>query len=129
MDDRDVYRQLVAWLKDRHPLVYAQWESERKRLEGQDRDSGRLLQAPGARSGSALDQLSADSSIATITNAIREELEALGISGGTPGITADGAPCIHLMKKGLLGQAYEEDVTLARIRDSGYRRHLRQVFG
>jgi len=129
VSEQDLYRQLIAWLRDRHPLVYAQWESERKRLERREGDTGRLLQAPGARSGSALDQLSSDSSVAAITNAIRSELEGLGISGGTPGITPDGAPCIHLMKKGLLGQAYEEDVTLARIRDSGYRRHLRQVFG
>ena len=129
MDERDLYRQLVAWLRDRHPLVFAQWEAERKRLEGKGRDESRLLQAPGGRSGSALDRLGSDASVSAITNAIQLELESLGIRGGTPGSTEDGTPCIHLIKKGVYGRAYEENVTLARIRDSGYRRHLRQVFG
>ena len=129
MDERDLYRQLIAWLRDRHPLVYAQWESERKQLDRQGRDESRLLQAPGQRYGSAIDRLGPDASVAAITQAIQEELEKLGISGGTPGVTPDGTPCIHLMKKGVYGRAYEENVTLARIRDTGYRRHLRQVFG
>lgn len=126
MSEQDSYRQLVAWLRSNHPLVLAQWESERKRREGQ---GTRPLLGGARSSGSALDSLPSDASVSTITEAIKRELEALGISGGTPGVTEDGTPCIHLMKKGLYGQAYEESVTLARIRDSGYRRHLRQIFG
>ncbi len=129
MSETDLYRQLVAWLKANHPLVYAQWESERKRLERSSDAERRLLGAPGWSSGSAAERVSPDADAATIISAIRQELEKLGITGGTPGVTHDGAPCIHLIKKGMYGQAYEESVTLARIRDPGYQRHLRQVFG
>jgi hypothetical protein len=76
-----------------------------------------------------VDRLAPDASVSAITNAIQQELEGLGISGGTPGVTQDGTPCIHLIKKGIYGKAYEESVTLARIRDTGYRRYLREVFG
>lgn len=129
MDERRLYRELVSWLRSRHPLVLAQWESERKRLEQRNKGEERLLGARAGRSGSVVDRLSPDASVSDITKALQSELELLGISGGTPGVTPDGIPCIHLMKKGVYGSAYEESVTLARIRDPGYRRHLKQVFG
>lgn len=88
-----------------------------------------MLRAPFSRSGSTVDQLAPNASVSAITNAIQKELAGLGISGGTPGVTQDGTPCIHLIKKGIYGKAYEESVTLARIRDTGYRRYLREVFG
>jgi hypothetical protein len=75
-----------------------------------------------------LDHLSPDASVSEIVKAIQLELESLGISG-TPGVTQDGTPCVHLIKKGVYGTSYEESVTLARLRDTGYRRHLKQVFG
>lgn len=129
MDEQHLYRELVAWLRSRHPLIFAQWESERKRLEDlKDRDS-RLLQAPSDRSGSGLDQLTPDASASAITRAVELELESLGITGGIPGVTLDGTPCIRLIKKGVYGRTYEESVTVARLRDAGYRRHLKQVFG
>jgi hypothetical protein len=127
MSEQDSYRQLVAWLRSKHPLVLAQWESERKRRESGGKQ--RSLLGGTRSSGADLDRLPADAGVSTVTEAIKQGLEALGISGGTPGVTEDGTPCIHLMKKGLYGQAYEESVTLARIRDAGYRRHLRQIFG
>jgi hypothetical protein len=131
MNEQDLYRELVAWLRSRHPLVLTQWERERQRRESQSQPgiTKPLLEASSGRSESALDRLSPDADKSTIVNAIQQELMSLGISGGTPGVTADGAPCVHLMKKGLYGRAYEESVTLARIRDPGYRRHLREVFG
>jgi hypothetical protein len=129
MNERDLYRELLAWLRSRHPAVLAQWESERKRRESSIGGEKPLLRAPSDRSKSALDQLAPDAGKSEIVKAIQRELESLGISGGTPGVTQDGTPCIHLMKKGLYGRAYEESVTLARVRDPGYRRHLREVFG
>ena len=130
MDERNLYRQLIAWLKAHHPGVLAQWESERRQLERQEGDK-RLLRAPTptGRLGPELDQLSPDANASTITKAIQRELESLGIGGGTPGTTPDGTPCVHLIKTGVYGTTYEESVTLARIRDLGYRRHLKQVFG
>jgi hypothetical protein len=129
MDDQRLYRELVNWLRAHHPRVLAQWESERNRLIGQRDSAQRRLQAPAGRTGSSLDRLSAEADVAEITRAIQRELEILGIGGGTPGVTQEGAPCIHLIKQGVYGSAYEESVTLARIRDPGYRRHLKQVFG
>jgi hypothetical protein len=129
MDERNLYRELVAWLRSHHPLVLAHWESERKlRTSGQE-GGARLLQPPKGRSRSGLDELTSDSSTASIVRALQLELESMGISGGTPGVTSDGTPCVHLLKKGVYGTTYEESVTLARIRDTGYRRHLKQVFG
>lgn len=129
MDEQSLYHELVSWLRAHHPRVLAQWENERRRLEGRDDSAKRLLQASAGRSGSALERLAPDAGVAEIINAIQRELEMLGIGGGTPGVTPDGAPCIHLIKQGVYGSAYEESVTLARIRDLGYRRHLKQVFG
>jgi hypothetical protein len=129
MDDQRLYRELVTWLRAHHPRVLAQWESERSRLVGQKDSAQRRLQAPAGRPESSLDRLSSDADVTEITRAIQRELEMLGIGGGTPGVTQDGAPCIHLIKQGVYGSAYEESVTLARIRDPGYRRHLKQVFG
>jgi hypothetical protein len=129
MSEQDLYRELVAWLRSHHPLVLAEWERERKQREGQAGITKPLLRAPSGRSGLALDGLPPDASISATVSAIQKELESLGISGGTPGVTEDGTPCVHLMKKGIYGKAYEESVTLARIRDPGYRRHLREVFG
>jgi hypothetical protein len=129
MDEQRLYRELLSWLRSKHPLVLAQWESERKRIESQQTGERLLPADTGARSGSAVSQLSSSASVTEITRAIQRELEMLGIGGGTPGVTADGAPCVHLIKQGVYGSSYEESVTLARIRDPGYRRHLRQVFG
>ena len=129
MDDQRLYRELVTWLRAHHPRVLAQWEHERSRLVGQKDSAQRRLQAPAGGARSALDRLPSDADVAEITRAIQSELEMLGIGGGTPGVTQDGAPCIHLIKQGVYGSAYEESVTLARIRDPGYRRHLKQVFG
>ena len=128
MNEQDLYRELVAWLRSNHSLVLAEWENERKRRESQIGRGKPALRALTGRTG-RLDQLSPDASVLNITDAIQQELKSLGISGGTPGVTPDGAPCVHLMKKGLYGTSYEESVTLARLRDAGYRRHLRQVFG
>ena len=128
MTEGDLYRQLMAWLRSRHPLVLAEWEGERKKQSRQTSSQTPLLRSPVARPGAALDKLPFGANAATVTQAIKQELESLGIQGGTPGVTQDGAPCIYLMKKGRFGQAYEEGVTLARIRDTGYRRYLRQVF-
>jgi hypothetical protein len=129
MDERRLYRELVAWLRGNHPRILAQWESERRLRESESGGETPLLQSTARRSGSALDQLPPDASMSEIVKAMQQELEALGISGGTPGVTPDGAPCIHLIKKGVYGSAYEESVTLARLRDPGYRRHVKQVFG
>ena len=129
MEEQDLYLELLAWLRSRHPLVLAQWERDRPRLASQEAGDRRLLQAPSSLSRSSLDQLSADANATEIIKAMRAELESLGISGGTPGFTPDGTPCVHLLKKGVYGKAYEEDVTVARLRDTGYRRHLKQVFG
>jgi hypothetical protein len=129
MNEQNLYRELLAWLRSHHPLVLAQWERDRKQRESQIGSGKPALRAPSGRAGSALDQLSPDASVSDVTSAIQRELESLGISGGTPGVTPDGAPCIHLIKKGIYGRSYEESVTLARLRDAGYRRHLRQVFG
>jgi hypothetical protein len=76
-----------------------------------------------------VDRLSPYASTSEIINAIQAELKLLGITGGTPGVNAEGVPCVHLIKKGVYGSSYEESVTQARIRDAGYRRHLRHVFG
>jgi hypothetical protein len=127
MNEQNLYRQLIAWLKSNHPLVLAQWEAEQKRRERTSTQP--LLRAATGQPGSAVDRLTSDAGTSEIVKAIQQELEALGISGGTPGVTEEGAPCVHLMKKGLYGRAYEESVTLARIRDRVYRRHLRDVFG
>ena len=129
MNERTLYRDLVAWLRAHHPRVLAQWESEQRRVG--DRKAGEKLlpKASSDRSQSPLNQISSGSSSAEIIRAMRLELELLGIDGGTPGATPDGTPCIHLMKSGVYGSAYEESVTLARLRDAGYRRHLKQVFG
>ena len=127
MNDQRLYRELIAWLKSKHPLVLAQWESERKRRERGSTQP--LLRASTGQPDSALDQLAPDAARSDVVKVIQQELESLGISGGTPGVTQDGTPCVHLMKKGLYGRAYEESVTLARIRDRVYRRHLRDVFG
>jgi hypothetical protein len=128
MSEQDLYRQLIAWLRSRHPLILAEWERERKQRHKQSADEPPLLRASVTRPGAAVEGISAEDSASTITSAIKRELESLGIQGGTPGTTEDGTPCIHLIKTGLYGRAYEESVTLARIRDSGYRRYLRQVF-
>jgi hypothetical protein len=129
MDEQRLYRELVTWLKANHPLVLSQWESERKLRESQRGGETPLLQSSSRPSRSVLDELSPDASISAITKALQQELALMGVSGGTPGVTPDGIPCIHLIKKGVYGSAYEESVTLARLRDPGYRRHLRQVFG
>ncbi len=129
MDEHNLYRELVAWLRSHHPLVLKQWERERKQRESRVDRERPLLRATSGRSGSALDKLTPNSSVSEITSAMLRDLESLGISGGTPGFTEEGTPCIHLMKKGIYGRVYEESVTLARLRDLGYRRHLRQVFG
>ena len=129
MNQGDLYRQLVAWLRSRHPLVLAEWESERKKQSKQTGGQAPLLRAPVARPGAALDELPTNANAAAVSQAIKQELESLGIHGGTPGVTQDGTPCVHLIKTGRFGRAYEESVTLARIRDIGYRRYLRQVFG
>ena len=128
MPEQDLYRELVAWLRSRHPLVFAQWERERKRVQSQREDEKPLPQVAAPRSRAGLDRLSPNAGVAEVVKAIQLELESLGMSG-TPGVTPDGAPCVHLIKKGVYGTAYEESVTLARLRDSGYRRHLKQVFG
>jgi hypothetical protein len=129
MDERNLYRELAAWLRSNHPLVWADWESERKRLARKPDGEKRLLAGPRGGSTSELDELPADASISAITDALKRELELLGIGGGTPGVTPDGAPCIHLTKRAAYGSTYEESVTLARMRDPGYRRHLKRVFG
>jgi hypothetical protein len=129
MDDQNLYRELIAWLRSHHPLVLSQWEGERRRREREGREESKRLQAPSERTRSGVDALAPDANISAVIRALQEELRSLGIGGGTPGITPDGAPCIHLIKKGVYGSAYEESVTLARIRDPGYRRHLKQVFG
>ena len=128
MDEQELYRELVAWLRSRHPLVFAQWEHVRKRMKNQREGEKPLPQRASPRSRSGLDQLSPEASVSEVIRAIQLELESLGVSG-TPGVTADGTPCIHLVKKGVYGTSYEESVTLARVRDTGYRRHLKQVFG
>lgn len=129
MDERNLYRELVAWLRSDHPLVLAQWEREQRR-RGSRKGSDKLYpQGLPARSRSGLDRLSPEASIAEVISAVQSELESLGISGGTPGTTSEGTPCIHLIKKGVYGRTYEESVTVARLRDTGYRRHLKQVFG
>jgi len=129
MDECDLYRNLVTWLRSNHPLVFAEWEKERKRREERGASEPSLLQASTSRLGATLDQRNRDSSTGEVIRTIQHDLASLGISGGVPGFTEDGTPCVHLTKKGLYGQPYGEDVTLARLRDSGYRRHLRQVFG
>jgi hypothetical protein len=129
MDEARLYRELVSWLRSNHPLVLAQWEGERKRLESQQGGERLLPRSTSQRSGSVVDKLDSRASVSEITRAIQRELEILGISGGTPGVTPDGTPCIHLLKQGVYSSSYEESVTLARIRDAGYRRHLKQVFG
>jgi hypothetical protein len=129
MDEQRFYRELVAWLRTNHPRVLAQWESERKYRESVKDGATPLLQASTSRPGSELDRLPPDAGTAEITSALRRELELLGITGGASGSTPDGTPCIHLTKEGVYGSAYEETVTLARLRDPGYRRHLRQAFG
>lgn len=129
MDEQRLYNELVVWLRANHPHILAQWESERARRESIKDSATPLLEASSSRSSSGLDQLSPDAGFSTITKALQEELESLGIGGGTPGVTLDGAPCIHLTKEGAYGSAYVESVTLARLRDPGYRRHLKQVFG
>ncbi len=128
MSQQDLYRQLIAWLRSRHPLVLAEWERERKQRDKRVGDEPPLLRASVTRPGAAVEGISDQDSASTITSAIKRELESLGIQSGTPGVTKDGVPCIHLIKTGLYGRAYEESVTLARIRDAGYRRYLRQVF-
>lgn len=129
MDEQRLYRELMAWLRSNHPRVLAQWESERRLREDQRPTDTPLLQPSVYPSRSPLDELSADASVAEVTRALQRELESLGIRGGMPGVTSDGTPCIHLIKQGVYGSAYEENVTLARLRDAGYRRHLKQVFG
>jgi hypothetical protein len=128
MDEQRLYRELAAWLRTNHPRVFAQWESERTYRESVKDNATPLLQASTSRSGSELDRLPPDASTAQVTSALRRELELLGISGGASGTTPDGTPCIHLTREGVYGSAYEETVTLARLRDPGYRRHLRQAF-
>lgn len=129
MNERDLYRQLIVWLRSRYPHVFTEWERERKQRDVMISSEKSLLEGPPSRPGSVVDQLAPNASALEITNAIQQELESLGIERGTPGVTSEGAPCIHLMKKGVYGVTYEESVTLARIRDASYRRHLRQVFG
>jgi hypothetical protein len=129
MDEARLYRELVTWLRSHHPLVFSEWERKRHQLTGQQPSPSHALQAPHERIPSGLDALPSDASMSAIVKALQEELEKLGISGGTPGVTSEGTPCIHLMKHGAYGSAYEESVTLARLRDPGYRRHLKQVFG
>jgi hypothetical protein len=129
MDEARLYRELVTWLRSHHPLVFSQWERKRHQLAEQEPSERSALQAPPGRIQSGLDALPSDASMSTIVKVLKEELEKLGISGGTPGVTLEGTPCIHLMKHGVYGSAYEESVTLARLRDPGYRRHLKQVFG
>jgi hypothetical protein len=124
MDEQRLYRELVAWLRTNHPRVLAQWEGERKYRENVKDGATPLLQASTSRPGSGLDRLPPDAGTAEVTSALRRELELLGITGGP-----SGTPCIHLTKEGVYGSAYEETVTLARLRDPGYRRHLRQAFG
>lgn len=126
MDENSLYRELVTWLRENYPYALAEWERERKRRDSRGSTSKPLLQATSGHSG--LDQLSPDASASDITKALEEELESMGITGGVPGVTPDGTPCIHLIKKGVYGSAYEENVTLARLRDPGYWRHLKQVF-
>jgi hypothetical protein len=127
MDENSLYRELVTWLREKYPYALAEWERERKRGGGKTGITKPLLQATAGSSG--INQLSPGASTSEITQALQEELESLGITGGVPGITLDGTPCIHVTKQGVYGSAYEENVTLARLRDPGYRRHLRQVFG
>jgi len=129
MDEQRLYRELMAWLRSNHPRVLAQWESERRLREGQRPVETPLLQTSTPQSRSGLDELAPDASISDVTRALQRELESLGIRGGMPGVTSDGTPCVHLIKQGVYGSAYEENVTLARLRDPGYRRHLKQVFG
>ncbi len=129
MNEQDSYRQLIVWLRSRHPQVFTEWERERKQRDAVTSSEKPLLSGPPSRFGSALDQLSPNASTSEVANAIQQELRSLGIGGGTPGVTPEGVPCVHLMKKGIYGRAYEESVTLARVRDVGYRRHLRQTFG
>ncbi len=129
MSEQNPYHELVAWLKSRHPQVFTEWERERMERQSAIGKERSLLSAPRRRFGAELDRLSPRASASEVANAIQKELKALGISGGTPGVNAEGVPCIHLVKTGVYGKAYEESVTQARIRDAGYRRHLRQVFG
>lgn len=129
MSEEDLYRKLVVWLRSNHPLTLAEWEREQKQLESHEDSERRLLQAPSGRSTLDLDRLAPDASVSEITKAIQRELESLGIPGGSAGFTPDGTPCIQVVKKGVYGRTYEESVTLARLRDPGYRRHLKQVFG
>ncbi len=129
MSEQNPYHELVAWLKSRHPQVFTEWERERKQRQSKIGKETSLLAGPRSRSGAALDRLSPHASASEVVNAIQQELVSLGISGGTPGVNAEGVPCVHLIKTGLYGRAYEESVTQARIRDAGYRRHLRHVFG
>ncbi len=129
MSEQNPYHELVAWLKSRHPQVFTEWERERRQRQSMIGKERSLPSGPRSRFGAALDRLSPHASTSEVTNAIQQELESLGISGGTPGVNAEGVPCVHLIKKGVYGKAYEESVTQARIRDVGYRRHLRHVFG
>jgi hypothetical protein len=129
MDERHLYRELVAWLRSHHPLIFSKWESERKRLESRKGSESLLLQASSDRSQPGLDQLAPDADAAAITRALQQELVSLGIGGGTPGVTSDGTPCVELEKKGVYGRTYKESVTVARLRDQGYRRRLKQEFG
>jgi hypothetical protein len=130
MSEQNPYHELISWLKSRHPQVFTEWESEqRQRQSAIGKERSLLPAGPRNQFGTELDRLSPQSSASAIANAIQQELESLGISGGTPGVNVEGVPCVHLTKKGVYGTAYEESVTLARVRDAGYRRHLRQVFG
>jgi hypothetical protein len=129
MEEQRLYRELLAWLRSNHPRILAQWDDERRARESQRPADKPLLQSSTYPSRSALDEITPDSSVSDVTRALQRELESLGIHGGMPGVTSDGTPCIHLIKQGVYGSAYEENVTLARLRDAGYRRHLKQVFG
>jgi hypothetical protein len=129
MSEQNPYHELISWLKSRYPQVYTEWESERKQRQSAIGRERSLLSGARNHSGSVVDRLSPYASTSEIINAIQAELKLLGITGGTPGVNAEGVPCVHLIKKGVYGSSYEESVTQARIRDAGYRRHLRHVFG
>jgi hypothetical protein len=129
MSEQNPYQELISWLKSRYPQVFTEWESEQRQRQAAMGRERSLLSGPRNHFGAALDRLSPHASASEIVNAIQEELELLGITGGTPGVNAEGVPCVHLIKKGVYGSSYEESVTQARIRDAGYRRHLRHVFG
>ena len=44
MDEKRLYRELMAWLRSNHPRVLAQWESERRLREVQRPGEAPLLQ-------------------------------------------------------------------------------------